>query len=76
VVGTVDEFRDRLGLPAINRSVFALAAMGAIPKPPARLAPHELVAPQGNIVEPANQLVVKPLPAVGLSGDGWSTATR
>ena len=55
VVGTVDEFCDRL-VPAMNRSVFALAAMGAIPIPPARLAPHELIAPEANIAEPANQL--------------------
>jgi len=53
---TVDEFRNRLGVPAMNRCVFALAAMGAIPVPPACLAPHELLATQANIVEPANQL--------------------
>ena len=29
---------------------------------------------EANIVEPANFVLVKPLPAAGLSGDGWSTA--
>jgi hypothetical protein len=29
---------------------------------------------EANILEPANFMLVKPLPAADLSGDGWSTA--